>query len=200
MIVRCFARLGAVIGIVAVLSAVLAPVALAQGRGGVDRPGVATTRGPERSFFHHDAPGLRPGVGEGRDFFRGDHDRDRVRRRFDVPPAVIPFPVAPPFVQPVPVPVPEAVPVPIPTLQAAVLPPLEALMPAANFAQNPPEFLPLQNGTYAVISPALFCGTDQAGTCEAIAAQLAQMTPGWGTALLNGPDGYGVYLTQQGSS
>jgi hypothetical protein len=30
--------------------------------------------------------------------------------------------------------------------------------------------------------------------------QLAAITPGWGTTILNGPQGYGVYLTYQPSS
>jgi hypothetical protein len=51
---------------------------------------------------------------------------------------------------------------------------------------------------YAVSSPLLFCGVDQAGTCQLIAQQLAQITPGWGTTTMNGPQGYGVYLTYQG--
>jgi len=170
-----------------------------------------TSRGPDRGFVHQGVPGFRPGV-DGRGFFRGNHDgfrdgrgffRDhdgfRDRRFFEPSPGVIPFSVGPSFVQPVPVPVPEAVPVPIPALQATVLPSLETLLPAANFAQNPPQFLPLQDGTYALISPALFCGTDQAA-CEQIAEQLAQMTPGWGTATLDGPDGYGVYVTHQAVS
>jgi hypothetical protein len=124
-------------------------------------------------------------------------------------PAVVPvpFPVAapPPAVIPVPVPVPVAapppaavpVPVPVPAIQSAILPPLQQAFPAAGFPQNPPQILPLQSNTYAVSSPALFCGVDQAGTCQLMAQQLAQITPGWGTTVMNGPEGYGVYLTYQ---
>ena len=38
---------------------------------------------------------------------------------------------------------------------------------------------------------------DQAAAPQGIAGQLAQMSPGWGTTVLNGPQGYGVYLTYQ---
>ena len=54
-----------------------------------------------------------------------------------------------------------------------------------------------QNQVYAVIHPALFCGIDQVGTCQALVEQLAQRAPGWGTTILDGPVGYGVYLTYQ---
>jgi hypothetical protein len=102
-----------------------------------------------------------------------------------------PVVIAPPAVVPVPVPVP----VPI---QSAILPPLQQVFPAAGFAQNPPQLLPLQgSNAYAVSSPALFCGVDQSGTCQLMAQQLAQITPGWGTAVMDGPQGYGIYLTYQ---
>ncbi|HLH21889.1 MAG TPA: hypothetical protein VK066_05170 [Chloroflexota bacterium] len=114
---------------------------------------------------------------------RHDHD-DHV--------IVVPVPVAPPAAQPVPVPVP----VPVPAVQAA-LPPLQQLFPAAGFAQNPPQFIPLQGNNYAVSSPLLFCSVDQTGTCQLIAQQLSQITPGWGTTVMNGPEGYGMYLTYQ---
>jgi hypothetical protein len=109
----------------------------------------------------------------------------------------VPFPVAP-AVQPVPVPVAQPVPVPVPApVQAAILPPLQQLLPGAGFAQNPPQVLPLQGNTYAVSSPVLFCSVDQVGTCQLLAQELAQVTPGWGTTIMNGPQGYGVYLTYQ---
>ena len=106
-----------------------------------------------------------------------------------------------PIVVPVPVPVPRPVPapVPVPVAPATVLPALQQVFPAAGFPQNPPQFIPLQGNTYALSSPLLFCGVDQAGTCQLIAQQLSQITPGWGTVTMNGPQGYGVYLTYQGS-
>jgi hypothetical protein len=210
---KYFALLGAVVGIVAALGSPTAPVALAQGRGGF-HAGAAPASHPNGGFVQrsaqavprafdgrHGFPGGARGFrGDGRGFFRDHHG---FRPGFRTPPVV----VAPPVVAPVPVPdyvpapvpVPTAVPVPVPVpaLQAAVLPPLEQVLPAANFAQNPPQFQQLPDGSYALISPALFCSTDQVGTCQAIAAQLAQITPGWGTAVLNGPDGNGVYVTYQ---
>jgi hypothetical protein len=71
------------------------------------------------------------------------------------------------------------------------------LFPSAGFAQDPPQLIPLQNNTYAVSSPTLFCGVDQAGTCRLIADQLARIAPGWGTTVMDGPQGYGVYPTYQ---
>ncbi|SRR5579884_2578112 len=116
------------------------------------------------------------------------------------PVVAVPAPVVPvaPAVQPVPVVVPQPVPVPVPVpVQSAILPPLQQVLPGAGFAQNPPQILPIQGNTYAVSSPVLFCSVDQAGTCQLLAQQLAQVTPGWGTTIMNGPQGYGVYLTYQ---
>jgi hypothetical protein len=128
----------------------------------------------------------RDGFGAG--FRAGFNDWGRHHRQ----PIVVPVPVQAPPVQAVPVPVP----VPVPALQGA-LPALQQVFPAAGFAQNPPQFLPLQGNMYAVSSPLLFCGADQVGTCQLMAQQLAQISPGWGTTLMNGPQGYGVYLTYQ---
>ena len=112
-------------------------------------------------------------------------------------PIVVPVPVPAPVSAPVQT-VPVPVPVPVPAVQPA-LPALQQLFPTAGFLQNPPQFLPLQGNVYAVSSPLLFCGVDQAGTCQLMAQQLAQITPGWGTTVMNGPEGYGVYLTYQSS-
>src|SRR3954453_5278166 len=110
-------------------------------------------------------------------------------------PVVVPVTVPVPEVVPAPVPVP--VPVPLPTLQAAVLPPLQQLFSPGPFQQTPLQVLPLQDNSFALVHPLLFCGMDVAGNCDAIAAQLASITPGWGTAVMDGPDGYGVYVTYQ---
>lgn len=112
-----------------------------------------------------------------------------------VPPAPV---VAPPLPAP-PAPL-VAVPVPVPALQPIVLPALEQVLPTAGFDQNPPNFLFLQGNTYALVHPLLFCGVDQAATCQVLAQQLAQITPGWGTTVMDGPEGYGVYLTFQGNA
>ena len=47
-------------------------------------------------------------------------------------------------------------------------------------------------------SPILFCGVDQAGACRLMADQLARTGPGWGTTVMDGPQGYGVYVTYLG--
>ncbi|HZR98326.1 MAG TPA: hypothetical protein VFE37_06450 [Chloroflexota bacterium] len=140
----------------------------------------AALAAPLGQHHHH---GFRAGFGAG--FRDGFHISQ---------PIVVPVPAPVPPVQAVPVPVP----VPVPALQGA-LPALQQVFPGAGFAQNPPQFLPLQGNTYAVSSPLLFCGVDQAGTCQLMAQQLAQITPGWSTAVMNGPQGYGVYLTYQSS-
>jgi hypothetical protein len=109
--------------------------------------------------------------------------------------AVIPAPLLPP---PAPPPVPIIPPAPVPpVLPPPVLPVLQQLFPGAGLAQNPPQLFPLQGNTYGVNSSLLFCGVDQAGNCERMAQQLAQVSPGWGTTVTNGPQGYGVYLTYQ---
>jgi hypothetical protein len=120
----------------------------------------------------------------------------------------------------VPVIVPQPVLTFVPTLQAAVLPalaqvlgpgpfpplpgpgpfPQAPLQGPAPFLQAPMQFLPLEGNTYAIASPVLFCGVDTAGDCEAMAEALAEITPGWGTTMMDGPDGYGVYLTYAGSA
>ena len=163
--------LAAMLGGFTALSIVAAPAALAQGRDDHDR-------WEWRHHHHH-------------------HDDDE---RVIVVPVPVPAPVAAPAVQPAlapPLGLPPGVP---PGLPGAVLPPLQQLFPNAGFGQNPPQFFPLQGSNgYGVSSPLLFCGVDQANTCQLIAQQLSQITPGWSTATLNGPQGYGVYLTFQGT-
>jgi hypothetical protein len=173
-----FIRIGSIFAALALLSVVAAPAALAAPLG-----------------QHH---GFRAGFRHG--FRAGFFDRG-VRIH---PPVVVPVPVPAPPVEAVPVPVPaapvQAVPVPVPVpapVAQVVLPALQQVFPNAGFLQNPPQFLPLQGNMYAVSSPILFCGVDQAGTCQLMAQQLAQITPGWSTTVMNGPQGYGVYLTYQ---
>ncbi len=150
-------RMCGVIGVVAVLTFVAAPAALAAP---LDR--------------HH---GLGP---------------QEWQRGFPGAPVLAPGPVVP-VAQPLPVPVPVAV--PVPAVQAAILPPLQQAFPTAGFAQSPPQLVALPGNGYALSHPLLFCGPDAAGSCQAMAWQLAQVAPGFGTAVMNGPEGYGVYLT-----
>ncbi len=96
--------------------------------------------------------------------------------------------------------VPVVVPVPVPVLQPIILPALSQVFPNAGFLQNPPSLIPLQPNLYALNSPILFCGVDQLATCQLIADQLSQITPGWGVAIMDGPQGYGAYLTFRSSN
>ena len=117
-----------------------------------------------------------------------------VLSRAAVVPAPLPAPVLPPAPVP-PLPLPPVLPPPV--LPPAALPVLQQFFPGAGFAQNPPQLFSLQGNKYGVNSQLLFCSVDQAGACDLMAQQLAQVSPGWGTTVTNGPQGYGVYLTYQ---
>jgi hypothetical protein len=43
--------------------------------------------------------------------------------------------------------------------------------------------------------PRLFWSVNEAATAQAVVQQLLRQTPGWGTTLYNGSQGYGIYLT-----
>jgi hypothetical protein len=205
---RQIVRIGSTLGVVAALTVAAAPAAQAQGhqdghqggggsvqrddgnRGGADRGQGQQDREPQRDG--------RGGERNDRDGNRGYEDRDGNRGYGDRGQPEAPFYVvpqqpdyAPPVVvQPIPVPV-------TPDVLAYALPPLEALFPTADFADYPPQLVPVGNNVFALSSPSLFWGPDQATIAQSVAAQLAQSTPGWGTTVLNGPQGYGVYLTCQ---
>jgi hypothetical protein len=172
-----------VLSVLATLSIAAAPAAFAQR--GEDRPHEQGRDAPRRE-----------------DDRRADRDREFDRRGPDI---VVPAPAIAPQVQAVPVPAPvvvpqiQAVPVPVPALQPVVMPALEQVFPTVDFGQYPPQFLSFGDNSYVLSNPPVFCGVDDAGTCQFEAQQLAQIMPGWGTAVLNGPQGYGVYLTYQGS-
>jgi hypothetical protein len=133
--------------------------------------------------------------------FASDGPRWHARHRH---PVVVVAPAQPvPVPVPVPVPAPAvSAPVPLTALpfQAAILPALQSVLPPPALQQAPLQVLPLQSNVYALIHPLLFCGLDSAGVCQALAQQLAAITPGWGTVTMNGPQGYGVYLTYQSGS
>jgi len=84
-------------------------------------------------------------------------------------------------------------------LQAAVLPAIARIVPYDDLQQTPLAFTPLQGNVFGnvfvVSHPDLYWQPDQAPIAQMIAWQLASMTPGWGTTVANGPEGYGVYLT-----
>ena len=114
-------------------------------------------------------------------------------------PVLVPVPV------PVPVPVssapnlpgvgPNALSIVPPGFPSPALPALQQWLPPDAFQQAPLRFVPLPDSRYALSHPLLFCGLDSAGLCETMAEQLAEVAPGFGTAVLDGPDGYGMYLT-----
>jgi len=114
-----------------------------------------------------------------------------------------PIPIAVPNLEPgtclllVPVLVPQPAVALLPPLQLQVLPALGQVLSPAPFYDTPIQFLPTGQSEfqYFLEHPLLFCGTDEADTCEALAEQLAEVAPGFGTLLSDGPDGYGVYLT-----
>jgi hypothetical protein len=78
-----------------------------------------------------------------------------------------------------------------------VLPPLQQLLPPPLFQEQPLQVARLPGGQMALSHPLLFCPLDQAAVCEELARQLAEVTPGWSTTTMSGPQGYGVYLTYQ---
>jgi len=82
-------------------------------------------------------------------------------------------------------------------LQAAFLEGVERVFPADVIAQTPARFVPLEGNTYLVSHPALYWRVQDAPAAEAMAEELAGITPGWDTRLYNGPQGRGVYLTYQ---
>ena len=127
---------------------------------------------------------------------------------------VVTVPVPQPVFVPVPVPVDQPLnapgvlpgalpgfpPAALPGFPGAVLPTLGQMLPPGAFRQTPLQLLPLGGRQYLLRHPLLFCGLDSAGLCETMAEQLAEVAPGFGTAVMDGPDGYGVYLTYQGTS
>jgi hypothetical protein len=82
-----------------------------------------------------------------------------------------------------------------PALRDAVLQGIQSVFPADLFQQLQPRFLPLQDNLYLVSHPALYWRAEQEMAAKALAERLAGLSPGWGTTLSEGPQGYGVYLT-----
>jgi len=83
-------------------------------------------------------------------------------------------------------------------IQNAVLPPLQQVLPPGALARTAVRYMPLADNRYAMIHPLLFCSLDETTSCERMAESLASVTPGFGTSLMDGPDGFGMYLTFQG--
>jgi hypothetical protein len=87
------------------------------------------------------------------------------------------------------------VPVASPELQAAMVEGVARIVPAEVVRQTPLQFVPLDRNLYLVRHPALYWRVEQEPAAEAMAEELATITPGWSTILHNGPYGRGVYLT-----
>jgi hypothetical protein len=99
----------------------------------------------------------------------------------------------------IPVVVPQAGPALFPALQGAILPAMGQVLPPGPFQDTPLQLLPVADNQYALVHPLLFCGEDDEEHCDDLADQMAAVAPGFGTSLMDGPDGYGVYLTYEAS-
>ena len=53
---------------------------------------------------------------------------------------------------------------------------------------------------YALIHLLRFCGEDDEKHCDDMADRRAAVAPGFDTASMDGPDGYGIYLTYTGDT
>jgi hypothetical protein len=81
------------------------------------------------------------------------------------------------------------------TPQAGLLPTVQQLLPREALQQTPVQLLPLDADTYLLSHPGLFWPVDQAPSAQAAALQLAGRVPNLHTMVLNGPQGFGIYLT-----
>ena len=87
--------------------------------------------------------------------------------------------------------------IPTPALQAALVEGVERIFPAEVIEQTTAQFLPLPDSAYLVSHPALYWRVQDAPAAQAMAEELATITPGWSTRIYDGPEGRGVYLTYQ---
>jgi hypothetical protein len=62
-------------------------------------------------------------------------------------------------------------------------------------ASAPTQEIQLEDGSSAQVQVVLYCDADAAATCEDLADQLADIDANFGTLAMDGPQGYGVYLT-----
>jgi hypothetical protein len=81
------------------------------------------------------------------------------------------------------------------TAQTGLLPAAQQVLPLEALQQTPIQFQPIDGDTYLVSHPDLFWSLAQASTAQMVAQQFASRMPGVHTAVLNGPQGYGIYLT-----
>jgi len=118
------------------------------------------------------------------------------------PPFPGPFPLAGPPPPPFPILMSQQSTPFVPELQNTVLPALGQVLPTDPLMDVPLQVLPMDSAApvpsaYVLAHPLLFCALDATDTCEDLADQLDAITPGFDTALMDGPNGYGVYLTYQ---
>jgi hypothetical protein len=81
------------------------------------------------------------------------------------------------------------------TPQASLLPTVQQLLPREVLQQTPLQLQQLDADTYLLNHPGLFWPVDQAASAQAAALQLAGRVPNLHTTVLNGPQGFGIYLT-----
>jgi len=81
------------------------------------------------------------------------------------------------------------------TPQAGLLPAVQQLLPREVLQQTPLQLQQLDADTYLLNHPGLFWPVDQAPSAQAAAQQLAGRIPNLHTTILNGPQGFGIYLT-----
>lgn len=81
-----------------------------------------------------------------------------------------------------------------PALAAAIRTGVEQVFPADVIATAPMQLLPLPGNEFLLDHPALYWRVEQMPAADALARELAEVTPGWRTAVSDGPQGHGVYL------
>jgi hypothetical protein len=79
--------------------------------------------------------------------------------------------------------------------EAVMLRTIREVVPPEVLQQTPVQLLPLDADTYLLSHPGLFWPVDQAPSAQAAALQLAGRVPNLHTMVLNGPQGFGIYLT-----
>jgi len=62
-------------------------------------------------------------------------------------------------------------------------------------ASAPTQQIQLDDGSSVQVQVVLYCEEDAAATCEDLADQLVDIDANFGTVAMDGPQGYGVYLT-----
>jgi hypothetical protein len=79
--------------------------------------------------------------------------------------------------------------------QGGLLPTVQQLLPKETLQQTPLQLQQLDADSYLLDHPDLFWPVDQAGNAQATALHLGSRIPNLHTMVLNGPRGFGIYLT-----